>query len=163
MGFMDKMKAANGLNFGRIESPDFPCGKIVMKEGKPWIINGAMNGPNFDRPIIQSDIRVFKLIGCGGEWAKYLLVFKDGKSGVITQDVLSDNQMRAKGSGVNMAPIERLFKFVDDTPTMVVASGGVSSASAPAEPVIQKKVCPKCGADIDDEMLFCAECGEKLK
>jgi len=24
-------------------------------------------------------------------------------------------------------------------------------------------VCPRCGAPIDDEMLFCGECGEKLK
>ena len=161
MGFMDKMKAANGLNFGRIESPDFPCGKLVMKEKELWIINGAINGPNFDRPVRQKDIRVFKLIGCGGEWAKYLLVFKDGKSGVITQDVLSDNQIRAKGSSVNMAPIERLIKFVDDTPVMMTVGGSASSAQS--EPIIQKKVCPKCGADIDDEMLFCAECGEKLK
>lgn len=31
------------------------------------------------------------------------------------------------------------------------------------EDVADIKVCPKCGAPIDDEMLFCGECGEKLK
>ena len=25
------------------------------------------------------------------------------------------------------------------------------------------RTCPKCGAPIDDSMLFCGECGEKLK
>ena len=33
-----------------------------------------------------------------------------------------------------------------------------------AKAVPQKNMtCPKCGAPIDDEMLFCGECGEKLK
>ena len=27
----------------------------------------------------------------------------------------------------------------------------------------KQKVCPKCGAPIDDDMLFCGECGEKIK
>ena len=34
------------------------------------------------------------------------------------------------------------------------------------EPKVEEpkhKVCPKCGAPIDDDMLFCGECGEKLK
>ena len=31
MSFKDKMKAANGLNFGDVRSPDFPSGVLVGK------------------------------------------------------------------------------------------------------------------------------------
>lgn len=34
MSFKDKMKAANGLNFGDVRSPDFPSGVLVMKDKK---------------------------------------------------------------------------------------------------------------------------------
>ena len=111
MGFMDKMKAANGMNFGTIESPDFPNGVLVLKDKQLTIINAAINGPDFERVVKQSDIRIFKLIGCGGMWAKYYLEFKDGKSGVVTQEVITQSQKQ--GTTVTMAPIERLLKFVD--------------------------------------------------
>ena len=111
MGFMDKMKAANGMNFGKIESPDFPNGVLILKDKQLTIINGAMNGPDFERVVKQSDIRVFKLIGCGGMWAKYYLEFKDGKSGIITQEVITQSQKQ--GTSASMAPIERLIKYVD--------------------------------------------------
>ena len=47
MSFKDKMLAANGFNVGRIESPDFPCGKIIVKNDQLVIINAAM-GKGFD-------------------------------------------------------------------------------------------------------------------
>lgn len=153
---MDKMKAANGINFGHIESPDFPGGMLVMKNNQLTIINGAMGGNNFERPVTQSNIKIFKLIGCGGSWAKYYLEFKDGKSGVVTQDVLTDAEKRQ--SGANMASIERFLKFVDVAPTPIVVSSSQTQA-IPQKPL----VCPQCGAPIDDEMLFCGECGKKLK
>lgn len=113
MSFMDKLKAANGFNLGAIESPDFPCGKIIMSQGVPHIINGALNGRDYDVPIRQQNIKVFKLVGCGAGWAKYLLVFKDGKSGYITQDVLTDAQKRGSGTTISIAPIERFIRYVD--------------------------------------------------
>ena len=114
MGFLDMMKAANGMNLGDVESPDFPCGKIVIQSGVPVIINGAMGSGFDDYPIKQSNIKIFKLIGCGGTWAKYLIVFNDGKSAYITQDV----SRPTSGSGAHMASIERYIKYVDVQPTI---------------------------------------------
>ena len=124
MGFFDKMKAANGLSLGAVESPDFPACKILVKNGVPVIISGALNGPNIDYPIYQRNIRVFKVLGCGGDWVKYYILFKDGKCGVITSDVISEAKRReiaqgrqrgngAFGTGITAAPLERYLKLVD--------------------------------------------------
>ena len=152
MGFMDKMKAANGMNLGHIESPDFPCGVIVPKGGTPTIINGAMGGSKFEVPITKSNVRVFKLIGCGGTFAKYYLELKDGRSGVITQPV-SAGQPQQGGTRATMAPIERFIRITDDQ------ASAQSAAPAPQ----RQDVCPQCGSPIDGDMLFCGECGRKLK
>ena len=40
-------------------------------------------------------------------------------------------------------------------------SRGVAQNALPSKP--KAKVCPRCGSPIDDDMLFCGECGEKLK
>ena len=119
---MDKMLAANGFNIGTIESPDFPHGTLIMKEGQVRIINGYANGKDYERIIKQDEIRTFKLIGCGASWAKYLLVFKDGKSGIITQDVLT--QAEKKQRKISMSPIERYIKYVDDTAQIIVTEPG---------------------------------------
>ena len=108
---MDKLKAANGMNFGEIESPDFPGGVLILKDKQLTIINSAVNGPSFERVVKQSDIKIFKLIGCGGMWAKYYLEFKDGKAGIITQEVITKSQKQ--GTSVTMASIERFIKYVD--------------------------------------------------
>lgn len=184
MGFMDKMKAANGMNLGEINSPDFPCGVLVMKDKQLTIINGALNGENYERVVKQSDIKVFKLIGCGGMWAKYLLVFKDGKQGIITQEVLTQTQRKQAGTSITMVPIETYIHYVDDTPVApIVASPSPEKVELlnqkVEQPGVEKKpkkeeiieqikeerplVCPKCGSPIDEEMVFCGECGAKLK
>lgn len=140
MGFMDKLKAANGMNLGRIESPDFPGGVLVVKNGKLIIMNGAMNGPNYERAIQQLDIRIFKLIGCGGTWAKYYLEFKDGKSGIITQDVISEAQRQ---SGISMTPIERHIKIVDPQlyeSNVVISNHNQETPAAINNPTDKKEV-----------------------
>ena len=124
MGFMDKMKAANGMNFGRIESPDFPCGVLILKNGQLTIINAAMNGRDFEKTVRQSDIRIFKFLGCGGTFSKYYIEFKDGKSGVITQE------MPAPGSKVKMAPVERYIKIVDPQFSNTVVSNPLKMNNA---------------------------------
>ena len=156
MGFMDKMKAANGMNLGHIESPDFPNGVLVIKDKQLTIINSAMNGENFEEPVRQSDVKIFKLIGCGGSWAKYYLELNNGKCGVITQDVITEIQRQQ--SGAHMPPIERFLKLTD-----VVSNFSVVAQDNTSVIKEQAQVCPKCGAPIDKEMLFCGECGEKLK
>ena len=37
------------------------------------------------------------------------------------------------------------------------------SCTVSAVVTIVSKKCPKCGAQIDDEMVFCGSCGEKVK
>ena len=83
---------------------------------------------------------------------------------------------RTKQKKVLAAANKRLLSQLDAlgagyklTDYRVTWSGKLSvTVSALAEPcecegVVVTKKCPKCGAPIDDEMLFCGECGEKLK
>ena len=117
MGFLDKMKAANGLNFGNVESPDFPGCIIIMKSNQLFIISSALNQNIGDYPIRNENVRIFKLIGCGGHWAKYYIEFNDGKNGIITQSVVTQAE---KGStSVTVSPIERFIKYKDPVPQMV--------------------------------------------
>ena len=109
MGFLDKMKAANGLNFGDVESPDFPCCSLIMKQGKLCIIDRSMNGHVQDCYIEQKNVEEFRLIGCGGSWAKYYIRFKNGKSAIITQPVLTQAERQAQK--ISMAPLERFLKI----------------------------------------------------
>ena len=101
MGFMESMKAAN-MNFGRVDSPDFPACYITQK-GDHFMITGAQAGTY---EFYKEDIICFKLLSTGDNWIKWLMRFKDGKYAVITCDVTPPSQ---KGSGVSMAPIERFF------------------------------------------------------
>ena len=101
MGFMESTKAAN-MNFGRVDSPDFPACYITQK-GDHFMITGAQAGTY---EFYKEDIICFKLLSTGDNWIKWLMRFKDGKYAVITCDVTPPSQ---KGSGVSMAPIERFF------------------------------------------------------
>ena len=117
MSFLDKMKAANGMNWGEVESPDFPCCMLMYKNNRFYIMPGDMGG-KIEYLIEPSNIKVFKLIGCGGEWAKYRFVFKDGKSAIVTQEVYTQRQRRAYGMNIRMAPLERMFKETEDAVTV---------------------------------------------
>ena len=125
MGFFDKMKAANGINLGNVESPDFPCCVIVPRKGVPVIISGALNIKMTDYPIENKNVEEFYLIGCGANWAKYYIRFKDGKSAIITQPVIME-----KG-GAKMASIERFVKV--KMPKTNVGGGGTLVQSAPTK------------------------------
>lgn len=105
MGFFDKMKAANGMNLGNVESPDFPCCSIVPKNGVPTIIGAAMNSKVSNYPIYNSKVEEFYILAGGGNWVKYYIKFTDGKSAVITQT------MPTQGSVVSMASIERFISI----------------------------------------------------
>ena len=139
MSFKDKMLAANGFNVGRIESPDFPCGKIIVKNDQLVIINAAMGKGFDDYEIHQENILVFKLIACGNCWCKYLIIFKDGKSGYVTQEYYTDREKKAYGMKVSMSPIERYLKFVDYQ--MPVEQGVVMHKQEKSEktPVVEEK------------------------
>lgn len=101
MGFLNAMKGAN-MNFGRVESPDFPASYITTK-GDHLMITGAQNG---DYEFTKSDVKEFKCICAGATWVKYKITFNNGKCGVITSHV---DDPSAQRSGVSMAPIERYF------------------------------------------------------
>ena len=58
------------------------------------------------------------------------------------------------------------------TVSAIAQEGGevVSSSKSPSKATGGKEtkpekphLCPKCGAEIEDDMMFCGECGEKLK
>ena len=46
---------------------------------------------------------------------------------------------------------------------VTVSALAVKEGDSDEEPVINSGLCPNCGAIIDEEMLFCGECGQKLK
>ena len=46
---------------------------------------------------------------------------------------------------------------------VTVSALAVKEGDSAEEPVVNDGVCPKCGAPIDGDMLFCGECGQKLK
>lgn len=99
MGFMDAMKGAN-LNFGTVDSMDFPACYITQK-GDHFMITGIKITYEF----YKRDIAIFDVLASGGSWIKYRIKFKDGKLGIITSKVLTQDQ---KGT-ISMAPIERFF------------------------------------------------------
>ena len=103
------MKAANGLNWGEVESPDFPCCVLMFKDKELYILSADVGG-NVDYTIKQENVIVFQLVGCGGEWAKYRLLFKDGKTAIITQPVYTQQQRNRLGISVHIAPLERFFR-----------------------------------------------------
>lgn len=149
MGFFDKMKAANGLSLGAVESPCFPACKILVKNGVPVIISGALNGPDIEYPIYQKNIKIFKILGCGGDWVKYYILFKDGKNAVITSDVISEakrkeiaqgKQKGAFGTGITAAPLERYLKLVD--PQLNPCSGAVTIPMSEEQEIVEESEPP---------------------
>ncbi len=101
MGFLNALKGAN-MNFGTVDSPDFPACYITLK-GKNFMITGAQNG---DYEFTKEDVKEFRCICAGATWVKYKIIFNDGKSGIITSHVKDPAN---KQDGVSMAPIERFF------------------------------------------------------
>ena len=101
MGFLNAMKVAS-MNFGRVESLDFPASYLTTK-GDHLMIAGAQNG---DYEFAKSDVKEFKLICVGGSWIKFKITFNNGKSGIITCHV---DDPSVQNNGVSMAPIERYF------------------------------------------------------
>ena len=103
MGFMESMKAAT-MNFGRVDSPDFPACYITQK-GDHFMITGAQSGTY---EFYKEDIAEFSVVCAGGQWVKYKIKFKDGKCGIITS-VVNVKLPGEKKTGISMAPIERFF------------------------------------------------------
>ena len=130
------MKAAN-FNYGRVDGPFFPCCYLTseLDENKQIImlIIGTETGEYYFR---HEDVKVVKAIASGQTWIKWYMKFKDGKIAIVTSPVRDPNE---NNSG--MAPFERFF--------------GDLLFKEP-------KHCPDCGAEIDDDMAFCGECGRKL-
>ena len=104
MGFLNALKGAN-MNFGKVESPVFPACYITFKgkDTSVFMITGAQNG---DYEFTKKDVKEFRCIYSGSTWAKFKIVFNDGKSGIITSHV---NDPAAQQGGASMAPIERFF------------------------------------------------------
>ena len=154
MGFGNAMKAANGLNFGRVEGPDFQGAYLVAEDMKHvddrfLFVGGTLRE---DYPFTCDDILLAKIIANGESWIKWYLFFKNGKMAIITSPAsytVADSQ---RGSGISMAPIERFF-----------GSFFVESDLKQSGIVLEFKRCPNCGVIIDDQMAFCGECGSKLK
>lgn len=172
MGFLNKMLAANGFHLGTVESPDFPGCVVQVANGVLVIRDKTLNGKVADYFIDPENIEVFELAGCGGSWAKYRIVFKDGKSAIITQEIITESQKRAAGTSVTTASIERYIKEKRFAPTININhvnnfNADESILSSESEKVAEEKnkkpTCPNCGADVDDDMLFCGECGAKLR
>ena len=109
MGFFDKLKAANGMSLGKVESPDFPCCSIIIKNGTPVIIDAAMNGNVEDYYIEEENVAEFSILAGGGTWVKYYIEFVDGKSAVVTQTV--QDEIRERGSHIKMSPLERYIRI----------------------------------------------------
>ena len=111
MGLFDKMKAAN-MSLGDVESPDFPCCKIITKNNVPTIVAAAINMKVEDYPIYNENVVEFWIAGVGSTRTKYFILFKDGKRAVITQTIKTEKE-RKEQRGIRkflaMAPIERFI------------------------------------------------------
>lgn len=67
--------------------------------------------------------------------------------------------------------IEPLFRYISERVLSLRRLAEGEAPSAAPRPVVRPTpvetpkapVCPKCGASIDDDMMFCGECGAKLK
>jgi len=158
MGFGQALKAAN-MNFGTVEGPGFEACYITKSSfrdaNSPFLIVGAQAG---EYEFYHDDVEFVKPIASGGSWIKWFMKFKDGKSCVVTSAVKDPTQ---KGSGVSMAPFERFFGDLVLAGEESVQTAG--SVKPKKTPVKDPKKCPKCGSPITDDMLFCGECGAKLK
>lgn len=104
MGFLNALKGAN-MNFGKVDSPDFPACYITFKgkDTSVFMITGAQKG---DYEFTKQDVKEFRCVCAGATWVKYKIVFNDGKSGVITSHV---NDPAVQQNGASMAPIETFF------------------------------------------------------
>lgn len=111
MSFLDKMKAANGFSLGRVESPDFPACALISKNNQLYITGASLNTKVDDYLVEDKNVVEFRIIGGGGNWAKYYILFKDGKSAVITQTITTEKRQRE--TSIRMAPIERFLKIKD--------------------------------------------------
>lgn len=83
---------------------------------------------NIDFPdyyIDQKKIVTFKLIGCGGSWAKYYIKFKDGKRAVITQPVLTQSERQQQK--ISVVSLEQ-FLYLDDPMSGAFVSNGVPTS-----------------------------------
>ena len=143
MGFGQAMKAAN-MNFGKVDSPDFKNCYLTLKSFKDsdgtFLIVGAQAG---EYEFTHDDIKALRIVAFGSGWIKWYFRFKDGKVAIVTSPV--DDPSQQKGATqIKMAPLERFFGDLLYKDEFI-------------------KHCPECGAEIDDEMLFCGECGKKLK
>ncbi len=101
MGLLDSLKGANA-NFGTVDSPDFNACYITTK-GDHFMITGAQAGTY---EFTHDDISSFSAIVGGTNWAKWKMVFNDGKVAIITSNVAVPGETK---NGVSMAPIERFF------------------------------------------------------
>ena len=72
------------------------------------------------------------------------------------------SQFEALGSGYKMTDYRVTWSGkLSVTVSALAETCDVSSPSSVQLP--KAKTCPRCGAPIEDDMLFCGECGEKLK
>ena len=71
-------------------------------------------------------------------------------------------QLKALGPGYSLTEY-RVIWFGNLSVTVSAIAELDNSSKESSTPSSQPKVCPRCGSPIDDDMLFCGECGEKLK
>ena len=73
-----------------------------------------------------------------------------------------DEELSALGQGYELTDVRVTWQGASAVTISALAVKGGTRAIA-TMPVANGKQCPSCGASIDDEMDFCAECGAKLK
>lgn len=110
---------------GYFEGPDFPGCYILYRNDGLFITTGPYQSSGGYK-IVQNDIKIFKLIGYSGELGKYLIEFKNGKSGVLTQVLITQTQQ----GRIMEIPIERYIKYTEEP--VVIQSAPIVNDVAPA-------------------------------
>ena len=148
MGFGKALKAANGINFGRVEGPDFQGAYLIKESDSFLFVGGSLME---DYYFTLDDVLMAKIITFGESYLKWYLIFKNGKMAFITSQARY-SAADSESKGAKAAPIERFFGKLF-----------IESDLKANNIVLDFKRCPNCGSVIDDSMAFCGECGRKLK
>lgn len=166
------------------------CGTKVTPEPKP-VRPAALSGSEFERQTREVQTACDALLGayCAGLEEKSAQVAaleqekaalestlaertqtaqqeiaalrqeNDSLKAAISRSVAEADALRKETSSLR-ARLEELSSAVMQP---VAPSDGEPAPAAEPEPAADKHCCPACGAPIDDDMIFCGECGTRLK